>query len=171
MLAGILSGGASARFPQRLVREQQVAAKVSAGYNPAARISDIFIIDGTPTQEHTAEELEMAVRGEVQRLRDELVSVKELDRVKAQVMASEVYERDSIFYQAMKIGTVETIGLEWKVLDNYLENIQAVTAEQVQAVARKYLVDDKLTVALLDPQPIENNKPRHTMQGGGSHAR
>ena len=57
---------------------------------------------------------------------------------------------------AMQIGTLEAVGLGWQKMDEYLPRIQAVTAEQVQAVARKYLIDDHLTVAVLDPQPMDD---------------
>ena len=88
-----------------------------------------------------------------------------LERIKAQVVASNVFERDSIFYQAMQIGRYETVGLGWNKVDEYVDRIQAVTAEQVQQVARKYLLDDHLTVAELVPLPIKGTrKPT-----GGQH--
>ena len=65
----------------------------------------------------------------------------------------------------MQIGILETIGLDWRLADQYLSNIEAVTAEQVQAVARKYLVEERLTVAQLVPQPID---PRHPPRSGGA---
>jgi zinc protease len=64
-----------------------------------------------------------------------------------------------VFYQAMQIGMLETIGLDWKVGEQYVDNIKAVTAEQVQQVAKKYLIDDGLTVAELLPQPMDGHHP------------
>jgi zinc protease len=49
---------------------------------------------------------------------------------------------------------LETVGLDWRMLDDYVDKLRAVTAEQVQAVARKYLIDDRLTVAVLEPLPL-----------------
>ncbi len=57
-------------------------------------------------------------------------------------MASKYYSRDTISEQASEIGSLETIGLPWKTADEYIDKIRAVTAEQVLAVARKYLIDD-----------------------------
>ncbi|MDH5485046.1 MAG: insulinase family protein, partial [Gammaproteobacteria bacterium] len=79
----------------------------------------------------------------------------ELQRVKAQVMASSVYEQDSVFYQAMQMGILETIGVGWQRKQEYLDGIKSVTAEQVQAVAKKYLNRDQLTVAVLEPLPVD----------------
>jgi zinc protease len=158
MLAGILGGSNSARFPRELVREQQIAVGVNIGYDLFARQEDLLVVEATPAQGHEIEEVKQAIEMQIQRLKTELVNEDELARIKAQVVAHKVYEQDSVFYQAMQMGMLETIGLGWRKLDEYPERIRAITAEQVQAVARKYLVKDGLTVATLDPQPL-NDKP------------
>ncbi|MCG8324594.1 MAG: insulinase family protein [Thiotrichales bacterium] len=168
VLAGILDGGNSARFSSRLVRGSEIAAGVGAGYNLASRLDGLFSIGGTPSQGRTSAELEQAIRAELEELKQELVSPAELERVKAQVVSSDVYEKDSIFYQGMIIGLLETIGLDWRLADEYVAKVQAVSAEQVRDVARKYFIDDRLTVAVLDPQPI-TEAPRPPA-GGIRHA-
>ena len=168
MLAGILDGGDSARFAKNLVRGSQVAASAGAGYEPFTRLDQLFTLDGTPAKGRTLQELETALRAQVKKVRDEIVTADELDRVKAQVIASKVYERDSNFYQAMQIGLLETVGLPWKLHDEYLDRIKAVTPEQVQQVAQKYLIDDTLTIAVLEPLPL-TAKPANQMPMGGSH--
>ncbi len=170
VLAGVLDGGDSARFAKYLVRESQIAASAGAGYGLYARLQDLFMLDGTPAQGHTVVELEQALRTQIKRLQDEKVSDAELVRIKAQVVASEVYERDSTMSQAMQIGTLETVGLDWRIIDDYVAKVSAVTAEQIQQVARKYLIDDHLTVAVLDPLPIDPNAPSRAAQGAaGDH--
>ena len=154
MLTGILSGSGSARFPRELVREKQIAAGVTAGYDLFARQEDLFVIDATPAEGHSIEELRSAIEEQIARIKAEVVSEEELARIKAQVVAHKVYEQDSVFYQAMQMGLLETVGLGWEKLDEYPDRIRAVTAEQVQAVARKYLVNDSLTVAILEPQSL-----------------
>jgi zinc protease len=66
----------------------------------------------------------------------------------------------------MQIGTLATVGLDWQLMDQFVDRLRAVTPEQVQAVAKKYLIDDHLTVAVLDPQstPV-------TANGGHAHAK
>ena len=83
----------------------------------------------------------------------------ELKRVKAQVVSAQVFQRDSIYFQASQIGSLETAGYSYTAIDRMIEKLREVTPEQVQAVAKKYLVDDSLTVAVLDPQPLEGRKP------------
>ncbi len=154
VLAGVLAGGESARLPARLVRGSQIAASADSGYDPYARQTELFILDGTPSQGHQAAELETALRAEVAKLRQELISEQELRRIKAQVVAEDVYQKDSVFYQAMAIGMLETVGLDWRLAEHYVERIRAITAEQVREVARKYLVADRLTITELQPLPL-----------------
>jgi zinc protease len=168
MLTSILAGDDSARFAKELVRDQRIATSASAGYDLYARLDDLLIFDGTPTKGHSVEDLEQAIRAQIERLKTEPVAPQELDSIKAQVIASKVFERDSIFYQAMQIGTLETVGLDWRLMDKYVDRLRAVTPEQVRAVARKYLIDDHLTVAVLDPQPMNNNIPAAPQ--GAQHA-
>ncbi len=150
MLASILDGGSSARLARDLVRGKQIAASASVDYGAFARLPGMLVMDGTPTKEHTVDELEKALVAEVARLRADLVSADELERVRTQVVASKVFQRDSVFYQAMQIGSLETVGLDWRLADQYVQNIGRVTAEQVRAVARKYLVDSDRTIAVLE---------------------
>ena len=163
MLAGILDGGASARFSRELVRGKEIATSIGAGYGLFSRLDDLFIVAGTPTKVHTVVELQQAVKQQIEMLKTELVKEQELTRIKAQVVANKTYERDSVFYQAMQIGMLETIGLDWRLSEEYVKNIDAVTAQQVQAVARKYFIDKTLTVAELLPQPIgDKSHPKRT---------
>jgi zinc protease len=161
ILAGVLDGNASSRLSRDLVRRDRLAVDISAGYDIINRGPAMFTFDGTPSEGFSVEDLELAIRAEIDNLKDNGVTEEELQRVKAQVIAADVYKRDSMFNQAMEIGQMESTGLSWQALKEYPKRLQAVTAEQVQAVARKYLDDDKLTVATLDPQPIDENAPKH----------
>ncbi|HLP81307.1 MAG TPA: insulinase family protein, partial [Nitrosomonas sp.] len=100
-----------------------------------------------------------ALRGEIEKIIKDGVTEEELARVKAQVIAGHVYQRDSIFSQAMQIGRIESIGLSYRDIDTILEKLKAVTTEQIREVAKKYFNDDTLTVAVLDPQSIEQKTP------------
>jgi zinc protease len=162
VLAGVLDGGSSARLSKNLIRGQEIANSASASYGMTARHESLFLLSAVPSEKTAVEVLEFALRDEINAIKTELPDEKELDRVKAQVVAAQVYKQDSIFYQAMEVGMLETIGLPWKVKDDYVEKILAVTAEQVQQVANKYLTDDRLTVAVLEPLPIGSNATAET---------
>ena len=114
-------------------------------------------------------ELEQAIVEQVKRLQSEPVSEAELSRVKVQVAAQDVFGLDSVFYQAMRMGMLETIGRDWRLMQDYINRINAVTPTQVQEVARRYLRDRNLTVAVLDPLPIAPSTPRARPSAGGRH--
>ena len=171
LLSGLLDGGNSSRFSENLVRGSQIASSVGAGYSLYALHDSLFTISALPSNGVSTDDLEAAIIAQIKALQDELPTEDELARVKAQVVASSVFEQDSSFYQAMKIGIMETVGLGWKTKDEYVDRINAVTAEQVQQVARKYFVEDHLTVAELIPQSTEVQlSSSGSMKPGEAHA-
>lgn len=174
VLAGVLDGGQSARLERELVREKRIAASVSADYDPIARDPTLMLFSGVPATGHTTAELEQALRAQIERLKKEVPTEAELDRVKAQVVAGDVFQRDSMYYQAMQLGQLAMTGLDLNRLAERVERLNAVTAEQVRTVANKYLKDTNLTVTTLDPLPIAPDKaPAAPEPGpqGAVHAR
>jgi zinc protease len=169
VLSGVLDGNSSARLPQSLVKEQRVAVDTGSGYDAVSRGPGLFLIDATPSEGRTVEDVGSAIRRELGKIKEEGITEAELARVKAQVIAADVYQRDSVFYQAMLIGEYETAGLGYRMLEDRVNRLRAVTAEQVRAVANKYLNEDNLTVAVLDPQPITAQAPRKPMQSDHHH--
>ncbi|MES9871157.1 MAG: pitrilysin family protein [Sedimenticola sp.] len=171
VLVAILDGGDSARLSRNLVRGSEIAVSAGASYSAFSRLPGMLVMDGTPAKGTSMQQLEEALIGEVERIKREPVSQQELDRVKAQVVAEQIYDLDSVYYQAMQIGILETIGLGWPLLEQYADKIKAVTAEQVQAVANKYLNRDQLTVTVLEPLPLSMKKATATALQGGAHGR
>lgn len=165
ILAGVLDGYEAARLNRSLVRENRVASAAGASYDSTSRGPGMFYLDGTPSEGKTVADLEAALRAELKKVVDGGVTEDELKRVKAQVISAQVYQRDSIFYQAMQIGSLEMAGLPHTSIDRQVQKLQEVTAAQVQEVAKKYLVDDSLTVAVLDPQPLEKRAATPAVPG------
>jgi len=154
VLAAVLDGYDNARLPARLVRTDRIANSVDAGYDGTARGPVMFMLSGEPTRDTPLDKLEAALRAEVERIAKEGVSADELKRVKAQLIAGQVYKRDSVFGQAMEIGAMEMTGMSYRQIDRIIERLSAVTPAQVQAVAQKYFSDDQLTIATLSPLPV-----------------
>lgn len=169
VLAAVLNGYDNARLTRDLVRTQRLADDVNVGYDGINRGESLFVLDGTPANGHTTEEIERALRQQIERIAREGVSDEELRRVKAQVVAGQIYKRDSVFGQGMEIGVAEIAGISWQQLDRILERVKQVTPEQVKEVAGKYFSDDNLTVATLLPQPIDPNQPKSQAPSGLRH--
>ena len=159
VLAAVLDGHDAARFARNLVRGSKIAVSASAGYDATVRGESLFMAGGTPAEGRSVAELEAALRAEITRVANEGVSAQELERVKTQTIAAQVYKRDSMMAQAMEIGRLEAAGFHWRDIDTLLEKIRSVTSEEVQAVAKKYFDDARLTVAVLDPQPLPQTSP------------
>jgi zinc protease len=158
MLANVLDGNAAARLPRTLVRTERLADSANASYDGVGRGPGMFYLDGVPAAGRSPEELEQALRREVRRIAEEGVTEEELRRVRAQAVASHVYQRDSMFFQARQIGALEMAGLSHKTLDLQLEKLKQITPAQVQEVARRFFGDDELTVGYLDPQPLSGRR-------------
>lgn len=165
VLAAVLDGYDNARLPARLVRTERVANSAGASYGGIARGPSLFTLDGVPAQGTSIEQLEQKLRAEVTRIATDGVSAAELKRVKTQLIASQIYKRDSIFGQAMEIGSMEMAGIPSRQIDRIIEKLAAVTPAQVQAVALKYFSDDQLTVASLVPLPLDEKKTAEKASG------
>lgn len=154
MLAAVLDGHSAARFPRRLVKEQAVAVSAGTGYDNTGRGPALFMLAGSPREGKTVADLEAAFSAEIARVVESGVTAEELARARTQLIAGQIYKLDSMFAQAMEMGTLETIGLSHRDITTMIERLKSVTAEEVKAVAAKVFVDDALTVAVLDPQPL-----------------
>ncbi|MFM7840597.1 MAG: insulinase family protein, partial [Nitrospira sp.] len=79
---------------------------------------------------------------------------QELQRAQNQVEATHIFGQDSNFRQAMLMGQAETTGAGWKQIELFVKKLRDVKTEDVQRVAKKYLVEDTQTVGILIPTPM-----------------
>ena len=154
MLSAILDGHDAARFSRRLIREQRLAVTAGVGYDATARGPGLFYLHGSPSEGKTRADLEAGFRAEIARIVKDGVEAEELARARPQLVAGQIYKLDSMFAQAMEIGQLESAGIPYAQDKRMIEKLQAVSAEQVRAVAQKYFLDAQLTVAELDPQAL-----------------
>ena len=159
LLVEVLGGNDTARLNQILVREKRLATSAGAEYDMIARGPGMVFLYAAAAQGRSGSELETNLREIVARIAAEGVSAEELERAKVQQIAQTLYKRDSFFAQALELGMLEASGLSFRDAERIPERLKAITAEQVRIVAAKYLIDDGLTVALLDPQPLRAPAP------------
>jgi zinc protease len=168
VLSAVLDGYSGARLERALTQgEQRLADSVGAHSGLMGRGPQFFYLEGVPAKGQTPEALEAALRAQVQRVADQGVTEAELQRVKTQWVASEIYKLDSVFNQARELGVAWTLGLPPDHGEQLMARLRQVTPAQVQAVAKKYFGDDSLTVAILRPQPL-SGQPRARRAGAGS---
>lgn len=152
LLTAVLDGYDNARLNRALVKQQKVVNDVGVGYDMISRGPELFLIGATMAKGKTVEQAQGSIRKALEELKQKGILESELKRIKVRILSDQIYKRDSIFGQAMEIGSTEMAGFSWKDINYMLEKMQTITPEQVQAVAKKYLVDEGLTIAVLDPQ-------------------
>lgn len=164
VLAEVLDGYSGARLDRALTQGgDRVADSVDASNGLLGRGPQLFILDGVPAKGKTAAQVEAALREQVATVARDGVSQAELDRVKTQWIAGEVYKRDSIFNQARSLGNYWALGLPMDADEQLVQRLRSVTAEQVKEVAARYFGDDQLTVATLLPQPVDPHRKKRVL--------
>jgi zinc protease len=162
VLASVLGSGESSRLHQRIVYEQRLASYASADYSSMHRQPHLFGLNGGPLPGKSVEDVEHALYAEVERIKREPITERELQKAKNQVEADFVYAQDSVQRMANLVASTEMVAT-WRLLGTYVPGIRSVTAADVQRVAQKYLAQENRTVGILVPTPPE---PR--AQAGGA---
>jgi zinc protease len=169
VLSTILSGGRSARLYKDLVYDKQIAQYAGADYDEVTKDPETFSLSAGVMPGKTADEVEKALYGEVNRVQDQPVTDRELQKAKNQIEAGFIMGQDSDFNRAMMLGRYESVA-SWKLLNSYIDGIRKVTKQDVERVAKTYLTQDNRTVGTLIPIPI-THKMAPSMPGEGGAIR
>lgn len=155
LMAGALDGYRGARLERALVQGQggtRLADAVGASYGLASRGPQLFVLSATVRAGTAVEAVEAALKGEIARIARDGLDPAELQRVKNQWTASAVFDRDSPFAQARELGMHWVLGWPLDAEARLLARLQTIGVEDVQRVARRYFVDEQLTVGVLRPE-------------------
>ncbi|MGH7205918.1 MAG: M16 family metallopeptidase [Nitrospiraceae bacterium] len=150
VLDSVLSEGVTSRLHHRLVREKKLAASIGtdSGF-PGVRVPNLFLISAMPLAPHTTAELEEAIYEEIDRLKTEPVSQKELQKVLNNLDASLVRSLRSNSGLASQLAYFQTVVGDWRYVLRARDRIAAVTPADIQRVAAQYLIKSNRTVATL----------------------
>lgn len=158
VLAAALDADQSSRLAKHLIRGSQVAVQANANYDPYQLFSTLFMLSATPANNHSLKEVKAELLQQIKTLQTTPLSQPELAKIKTLLTANYTYSQDSLTTQADTLGDLASIGLPWQLADRYVENIEAITAGQVQQVAKQYLIPERLTLVKLIPtQEKEKN--------------
>ena len=152
VLETLLSGGRAARLHRRLVVEAGVALDAHADFSYGSADPNLFWLSARPRAGVSLETLERGILAEIERLQREPVEAEELERAKNQIEAAFVWGQDSIYARAAALARFEPMG-SWRLVDEFVPLIRAVTAADVQRVVRAYFAADRKTVGALLPGP------------------
>ncbi|MBW3636722.1 MAG: insulinase family protein, partial [Armatimonadetes bacterium] len=150
-LAQILGGGDSSRLVREIQENQNLVTGISAYSSTPNYDAGVFAIRAIMPPANISR-VERAVKAQVQRIKQNGVTEAELNRAKRQVRASFVFGKQGVENQAEQNAYDEMGTGDPTYSTRYVNRIGAVTAAQVQAVAKKYLLDDGLTTAVVKPR-------------------
>jgi len=145
VLAGWLDSGSDSILNQVLVKKLQLATEINIIYSPIARYETLFILELIPAKGASLIDLEQRVTQLIDQLKTQLMSQTNLKRIKNQIIATAIYEKDSLFTQAKIIGQAESVGINWRDDAKYVERIKGISAHQVQKVLQKYFIPKRRT--------------------------
>jgi predicted Zn-dependent peptidase len=159
----ILSSGRTSRLYKSLVEEKKIAVSVStANGMPGSRYPNLFTIAATPRSPHTCAEVEEGIYLQLQLLQDRPVTARELDKVKNNLEADFIRALSSNAGLAAQLSYYQSIAGNWRYIENHLQVIGRITAEDVRRVAQSYLVERNRTVAtLVKKETAGSKRPAH----------
>jgi len=149
-IADILAGGRTSRLYRSLVRDKKIAASVSAfsGF-PGDKYPNLLTLFAIPTPGHTNEEVQEAIRAELERIQKEPVADEELLRVKRQAKASLIRGLQDNQGIAIQLATTQALFGDWREVFRRVDRVEAVTKEDILRVARELFVPTNRIVGMI----------------------
>jgi len=157
MLSAILSAGKSSRLYKSLTYEKKLALSSYADYSGLHKYPFLFSFGATAAPGSNIEDIERALNEEIEKIKVELPSEREVQKAKNQIEASFIFAQDSNYSRAFYAGMFEMLG-DWRLMDKYLEGIRKVKPGDIQAAAKKYLAENNRTVGILFPTKTGSTK-------------
>lgn len=147
----VLFDGRSSRLYRRLVAETQIAAE-AGGWVNQTKDPGLYIIDVSLQPGRKAEEAEKVISEEIAKLARELVPAKELEKVKNRLETSFWRNFTTSYSKAYALGFTETVLHDYRLLFSEVERYRTVTPEDIQRVAKTYLLPERRTIVVARPQ-------------------
>ena len=147
----VLDGGLSARLESRLIRDQGLLTTVGTSYDLLDRGDGLFLIQATPREGVSLAQAQQAIIAEIDKLKTDPIAADEISRAKTNTVTGLIYAQDSMEGQARMIGSLQSIGLDDRLLNQLPAKLDNVTIADIQAASKKYLVKDNLTVMHIVP--------------------
>jgi predicted Zn-dependent peptidase len=149
ILTSVLTGGRTSRLHRRLVLEDQISGGVFASLGPGSRYPQLLQIGASPLAPHTTREVELAIYEEIARLAADGPAQNELERVRNQIAAGSIRRIQSNLGLAFQLAESLSLFGDWTETFRFSDRLRAVTADDVQRMARDYLTQQNRTVATL----------------------
>ncbi len=155
VIYSILSEGRTSRLYTSLVKEKKLVFGINTIQGlPGARYDNLFVFYAVPRYPNTNEDVEDAIYEEIERLKTEPVSEKELQKVRNRIDANFIRGLDSNQGLASMLAFFEVVANDWKYILRQREIFKKVTPEDIMRVAKKYFINDNKIVAYLETKRL-----------------
>jgi zinc protease len=151
VLANILGGGASSRLNQKLVREKEMVTGASSFAQETRGVGG-FYLTATPRPNFKTDDVEAALYAEVARLQKEPIADWELQKAKSGARRNYINSLQSSLGRANSLGQYTVYYGDPNLINTRIDKVNAVTKDDVQRVANKYLVPTNRTVVITVPK-------------------
>jgi predicted Zn-dependent peptidase len=154
----LLSDGRTSRLYKALVLDKQICLDISASFFPSegdlgSDDPGIYVILAYPKEGIATADLEKAIYEELAKLSAAPIDEKELTKIKNRLDAEFVWNLYSNLGMAWRLASIQNQTKDWRYLNKFRQNLNAVTAQDIMNVAQKYLTKDNRTVGTLVPKP------------------
>jgi predicted Zn-dependent peptidase len=151
VLGDLLSNGRTSRLYKSLVRDKKIAAAAQgfAGF-PGNKYPNLFAFLGVPLPGHTVQEVQAAIRAELERVKAGDVTDEELNMVKTRAKANLVRRLDGNQGLANQVTFYESRYGSWRAMFTTVDAMQKVTKEDIQRIAKKVFTDENRTVGIIE---------------------
>ncbi len=151
VLANILGTGQSSRFYQHLIKDKQLATNVMVQAD--SRIGpSLFYIMAMPRPGVNPEDLAKAIYAEIEAVRTDGVTDREMEKARTQFRRSFIQSRQSALMTAIRVGEYAVKFGDPNLINTGYDRLSAVTADQVKQVAQHFLISTERTVVLDMPE-------------------
>ncbi|MCA0918871.1 M16 family metallopeptidase [Pseudooceanicola nanhaiensis] len=154
LLAELLGGGQTSYLTQKLQYDSQTAVYASAYYDGTSLDDALFGVYIVPSQGISLEEGEAALDQALADFMKDGVDTEELDRIKMQIRASQIYARDDVDALARRYGSALTQGLTVQDVQDWPQILQDVTEDDIMAAAREVLNRDHAVTGWLTGEEV-----------------
>lgn len=154
LLMELMDGGFSSRFTKNLIDDKRIALSTFISYDTYSTKRNLITIGGSPNKNISPEQLREALITEFRNLVEEGLYENELIDVKSRLLANNIYKFDSVFYQVMQIGMLETKNLDWSMLDKYIHEINSITGNDLINATKKYILKKDYIFTVIEPKKL-----------------
>ena len=152
LLFELMDGSNSSRFAKNLVDKKMVAMNTFISFDTYSANDNLITLGGSPRSGITLNKFRDEILNEFKEFVKNGLEEGELEQVKSRLLANNIYKFDSVFYQVMQVGMLETKGYNWKLLDTYIEDINSIGEADLKKIANKIILNKEYLYSSILPK-------------------